>query len=318
MKRLVFAGCSFTHSGDSWAYSSRPLIFDTDELIPANYNLHVRREYMASNFSLNIVQSQHRKYLHKYGTELELLNPETFWNDSHPLPWDEYEINIFGMGSNSNTNTARAVMHFIENYSHTIDTVVFQISGFARRELYTSDKMVINNAKILGTEHNVSSFDDVTFIKHWGAIDYNEVTKEDNPDYFRKSAALFYSKIFEPEEYHIRAIESLQSLTNFCIANNIKFGYFHGWDNYPKSEWDYDDQKRDNDTRNFPSKYFEKKYNKYVKPYLLSNDSIISYAESNLPQTLVYDIMSNGEHGGHPCPVAHKLFWNNIVYPFVK
>jgi len=50
---------------------------------------------------------------------------------------------------------------------------------------------------------------------------------------------------------------------------------------------------------------------------LLSQDSIISYAQKHLEEKFVYDLQLNGDHGGHPCPLAHQKYWNDIVYPFV-
>lgn len=293
MRRLVFAGCSFTHSGESWAYQGQPKARPRVEEMnkePGAWANHILREQS------DLLEK-------KYGIK-DAFDPLTFWPSSHKLPEKNYEVNIFGRGSNSNTDTARCIMHFIENYEHNIDTVVMQLSGFARRELFTSSAEAMEHANTFsGYDLNVTTYDDANFIKHWGAIDYNEVLQEDPaPDSVRKASAYFYSAINEPEEYHIRAIEQLQSLTNFCKANNIKLGYFHGWDNKPKNA----------------TEYFNKKYDKYVKPYLLSHDSIISYAQKHLDEKFVYDIMAhNSEHGGHPCPLAHQRYWNEIVYPFV-
>lgn len=293
MRRMVFAGCSFTHSGDSWAYQGqpnvRPKVEETNS-IPGDWGKH-------------LVQEQGDNYAKKYGVDKSIFEPATFWANSHNLPEEQYEINIFGRGSNSNTDTARCIMHFIENYEHNIDTVVMQLSGFARRELFTSSPEAIEHANTFsGYDMNVTTYDDANFIKHWGAVNYNDVLQENPPpDSVRKASAYFYSVINEPEEYHIRAIEQLQSLTNFCKVNNITLGYFHGWDNKPENT----------------TEYFNKKYNKYVKPYLLSQDSIISYAQKHLEEKFVYDLQRNGDHGGHPCPLAHQKYWNDIVYPFV-
>jgi hypothetical protein len=293
MHRLLFAGCSFTHSGDSWAYQGqpnvRPKVEETNS-IPGDWGKH-------------LVQEQGDNYAKKYGVDKSIFEPATFWANSHNLPEEQYEINIFGRGSNSNTDTARCIMHFIENYEHNIDTVVMQLSGFARRELFTSSPEAIEHANTFsGYDMNVTTYDDANFIKHWGAVNYKDVLQENPPpDSVRKASAYFYSVINEPEEYHIRAIEQLQSLTNFCKVNNITLGYFHGWDNKPENT----------------TEYFNKKYNKYVKPYLLSQDSIISYAQKHLEEKFVYDLQLNGDHGGHPCPLAHQKYWNDIVYPFV-
>ena len=293
MNRLVFAGCSFTHSGDSWAYQPQPKNTPHVEVI----------EEPSGHWGNHLLREQSEWVEKLYGIK-NAFDPEKFWTNSHKLPKEHYEINIFGRGSNSNTDTARCIMHFIENYKHNIDTVVMQLTGFARRELFTSNVEAIEHAVTFSNYiFNVTNYDDANFIKHWGAIDYNEVLNEEPPaDSLRKASARFYSAV-ESEEYHIRAIEQLQSLTNFCKANNIKLGYFHGWNNKPENT----------------TEYFNKKYDKYVKPYLLSQDSIISYAQKHLEEKFVYDIMThNGEHGGHPCPLAHQLYWNDIVYPFVK
>jgi len=293
MNRLVFAGCSFTHSGDSWAYQPQP-----------KNKPHVEEiEEPSGHWGNHLLREQSEWVEKLYGIKNAFV-PATFWTNSQKLPKEHYEINIFGRGSNSNTDTARCIMHFIENYEHDIDTVVMQLSGFARRELFTSNVEAMEHAVTFSDYiFNVTNYDDANFIKHWGAIDYNEVLNEEPPaDSLRKTSARFYS-VVESEEYHIRAIEQLQNLTNFCKVNNIKLAYFHGWDNKPENT----------------TEYFNKKYNKYVKPYLLSQDSIISYAQKHLEEKFVYDIMThNGEHGGHPCPLAHQLYWNDIVYPFVK
>lgn len=292
MNRLVFAGCSFTHSGESWAYQPQPKNKPHVEWI----------EQPGGDWGNHLLREQSEWIEKVYGIK-NVFDPATFWKNSHSLPEEQYEINIFGRGSNSNTDTARCIMHFIENYEHDIDTVVMQISGFARRELFTSSPEAMEHANTFsGYDMNVTTYDDANFIKHHGCIDLNEVKNEEPKDALRTASARFYS-VVESEEYHIRAIEQLQSLTNFCKVNNIKLAYFHGWDNIPE------------DT----TEYFNKKYNKYVKPYLLSQDSIISYAQTHLEEKFVYDIMThNGEHGGHPCPLAHQLYWNDIVYPFVK
>lgn len=307
MRRMVFAGCSFTHSGESWAYQGQPNVRPKVEemnSIPGDWGKH-------------LLQEQGDNYAKRYGVDKSIFEPENFWKNSKELSKDQYEINIFGRGSNSNTDTARGIMHFIENYEHDIDTVVMQLSGFSRRELFTSRQEVIDRSIVDGYGNNWTQYDDATFIKHWGAIDYNEVLQEENPCPFRKASAYFYSAINEPEEYHIRAIEQLQSLTNFCKVHNIRLGYFHGWDNKPRQDHMGDYMADYTDHTGIGTQYFEKKYDRYVKPYLLSQDSIISYAQKHLDEKFVYDLDPHGQHGGHPCPLAHQKYWNDIVYPFV-
>lgn len=308
MRRMVFAGCSFTHSGESWAYNPQP-------------NNIPRVEYINPSdggvWGKHLLLEQGDNYAKKYGVDKSIFEPENFWKNSKELSKDHYEINIFGRGSNSNTDTARCIMHFIENYEHDIDTVVMQLSGFSRRELFTSRQEVIDRSIVDNYAHNFTQYDDATFIKHWGAIDYNKVLQEEDPCPFRKASAYFYSAINEPEEYHIRAIEQLQSLTNFCKVNNIKLGFFHGWDNKPRQANMMDYNSNYLNHAGIGTEYFKKKYDKYVRPHLISNDSIISYAQKHLDEKFVFDLQNSGEHGGHPCPLAHQKYWNDIVYPFV-
>lgn len=321
MHRFVFAGCSFTHSGESWAYNPQPYIFPRVEAFMPDELPGTWGEYL--------LKEQARFLKEMYDIDSDMSDPKKHWSKSKQLPADEYEINIFGRGSNSNTDTARCIMHFIENYEHKIDTVVMQLSGFARRELFTSSEEVIKNAEEL-QDFNVTKYDDVNFVKHWGAVNYNDVKKDKCN--FRKASAYFYSAINEPEEYHIRAIEQLQSLTNFCKVNDIKLGYFHGWENYPRvgvNPQDFNTH-ASVDHVGINSQYFQKKYKKYVEPYLLSKDSIISYGYKNLDERFVIDLQmvhpdekigDTGEpvlkHCGHPSPIAHQKYWNDIVYPFV-
>ena len=312
MHRLLFAGCSFTHSGDSWAYQGqpnvRPKVEETNS-IPGDWGKH-------------LVQEQGDNYAKKYGVDKSIFEPATFWANSHNLPEEQYEINIFGRGSNSNTDTARCIMHFIENYEHNIDTVVMQLSGFARRELFTSSPEAIEHANTFsGYDMNVTTYDDANFIKHWGAVNYKDVLQENPPpDSVRKASAYFYSVINEPEEYHIRAIEQLQNLTNFCKVNNIKLAYFNGWQNYP-APMSLVDHNVDHTGLTVGTEYFNKKYDKYVRPYLLEADNLIQYADDNLERKFVFDLhrteSGDIEHGSHPSPMSHQLFWNDIVYPFV-
>ena len=309
MRRMVFAGCSFTHSGESWAYNPQP------DNIPRVENINP--DDHGGVWGKHLLLEQGDNYAKKYGVDKNIFEPENFWKNSKELSKYHYEINIFGRGSNSNTDTARCIMHFIENYEHDIDTVVMQLSGFSRRELFTSRQEVIDKCKIDDYEHNFTQYDDATFIKHWGAIDYNKVLQEDDPCAFRKASAYFYSAINEPEEYHIRAIEQLQSLTNFCKVNNIKLGFFHGWDNKPVQDHMMDYNADFSNHTGIGTEYFEKKYDKYVRPHLISNDSIISYAQKHLEEKFVFDLQRSGDHGGHPCPLAHQKYWNDIVYPFV-
>ena len=312
MHRLLFAGCSFTHNGDSWAHQGQEQLATLTEQ-------HGDDPTMWTN---QIINRQNILFNEKYKTPFTLMSYSPFFRKAKKLPKEDYEINILGKSANSNTDTARSVMHFVENYEHDIDMLVFQISGFARRELFCSNPEVLNGDFLWNDyKFHVNTYDDANFVKHWGAIDYNKVLLEDPaPDYFRKASAYFYSVVNEPEEYHIRAIEQLQNLTNFCKVNNIKLAYFHGWQNYP-APMSLVDHNVDHTGLTVGTEYFNKKYDKYVRPYLLEADNLIQYADDNMERKFVFDLhrteSGDIEHGSHPSPMSHQLFWNDIVYPFV-
>jgi hypothetical protein len=109
---------------------------------------------------------------------------------------------------------------------------------------------------------------------------------------------IYFEKITEyaNEEYMVHSIEALQNLTTFSKAHNITLKYFHGWDNF-----DYDNR----------SEYIKKKYNTYVLPNLLTETTIIDYAKHILHPNDVFQY-----NDLHPSTLAHRMFWNDIVYPF--
>ena len=75
MNRLVFAGCSFTHSGDSWAYQPQPNNTPHVEVIDepgGHWGNHLLRE-----------QSEWVEKL--YGIK-NAFDTATFWTNSHKLP----------------------------------------------------------------------------------------------------------------------------------------------------------------------------------------------------------------------------------------
>jgi len=269
MKDLIFSGCSFTENYETWAHMVHSIFeYDLDDDLV---------EHMCINQKINI---------------------DTFYQDVNQLSSDQYRANVIAESSGSNSMIVRRLIHFIENYPHDIDTIIFQITGFDRRELLISDHDIINQTYTDCNDGTGVQVDDLIYLKQdTPSCVFSNVVKEDPPaDYVRKTAAYFYSKVHEPWEYRVRNIEALQMLTIFCLAHSIRLAYFHGWNNYPIET----------------SSYFDKKYQRYVKPYLLPQECLWDYVKTAIPLDKV-----RGPDGGHPSAIAHKAYWNDVVYPFI-
>lgn len=269
MKHLVFSGCSFTENFESWA--------------------HMPISTLATNIALSKVDwwsTQHK------------IDFNAAYNGANSLSPEKYTSNIIAESSGSNVLIVRKLIHFIEHYDHNIDTIIFQITGFDRRELLISDQTIIEQTHTDCNDGEGVRIDDLTYLKQDTPSCNYAVVKDENPapNYVRKLAAYFYSTVHEPWEYRVRNIEALQMLTIFCLAHSIRIAYFHGWNNYPIET----------------SSYFDKKYQRYVKPYLLSESCLLDYANNTLNKNKVL-----GPDGGHPSISAHKKYWNDVVYPFI-
>ena len=267
MKHLIFSGCSFTDNLESWAHmSNSSFIFDNEE--------------------------------DRWWFELHNTDFNTAYMGASKLSDEIYSSTVIAESSGSNTLIVRRLIHFIENCTCDVDTIIFQITGFERRELLISDQQVIKQTYTDCNGGKGVQIGDLSYIKQDGtSYLYSKVIKENPaPDYVRKTSAYFYSKIHEPEDYRVKNIDALQMLTMFCSANSIRLAYFHGWDNYPIG----------------PSRYFNQKYEKYVKPYLLPVSNLLQYAASTLPKNKIF-----APDGSHPSIFAHKKYWNDVVYPFI-
>ena len=215
MKNLIFAGCSFTHAPDSWAHCSNPWR-DESGMDPAaqadiekQTNAYTRTEHSANRPGETHVEKMYAQRLTAYTPDKIIdFKPEHIWDGVKKLPKDQFSINILGSGANSNTDIARNVIHFIENFSGEVDTCIFQITAFQRQTKFVEWVDV----DPLDTCFVHTHYDDICFEKLQNAVETDE------------------------DEWNgIEAIEALQNLTTFCQANNIVIKYFHGWDNLPST-----------------------------------------------------------------------------------
>jgi len=309
MRHVIFAGCSFTHSGDSWAYCSRPATaapiddgYLTLDEVDLNGVMLFSTDYDLTNFTLTNQAALHKKHYGYHDPQYESVN---FIKSCKLLPVEKYRICFAGNGGASNPLISRAVIDYIDNSKTPVDTIVFQITGFARKEVLVKDKDIIEKT-IKRNMNDVSVIDGVSYAKHSADLNYGIVKSENDGDIFRRHCANFYSFAAEAEDFHIKTLDHLQLLTQYCELHNIKLGYFHGWDNLPSDLSDYS----------------MKKYKKYVLPYLITDENIFSHYNKTHPDKIHVDLEVNasGETylGTHPNALAHRQFWNDIVEPFVR
>jgi len=312
MRHLVFGGCSFTHSGDSWAYCARPLayepIYDSDGSLD-HFGLNAcglgdPAKCPNPRTTQDPLRMQRKWHTQYHGVDDPEYDSLAFIQKCKMLNVDQYRICFAGEGSASNSLSARAVINYLENHSD-VDTVVYQITGFARREVLTLNQHDLDITIRERSEYDIYRLGEITYIKQSGDINVQMVEREESKDKLRIYSAYYADYCADINEYYIRALDQLQILSQYCKLNNIKLGYFHGWDNLP-TDW---------------LNYCQAKYDRYVKPYLITNENIIDYYTKKYPDKTPYDFdeMANEVSiGSHPHAFAHREFWNDLVYPFVK
>ena len=312
MRHVLFGGCSFTHSGDSWAHCARPLIYEPifdgpEQLDHFGINactLDVRGGSLRT--TLDRLEGQRKLYNQYYNCDEPEYDPTTFVRKCKVLDVDQYRICFAGEGAASNSLSARAVINYLEKHSD-VDTVVYQITGFARREVLTLNQRDLDITIRERTEYDIYRLGEITYIKQPGDITVQMVESEESEDKLRIYSAYYSDYCADINEYYIRALDQLQILSQYCKLNNIKLGYFHGWDNLP-TDW---------------LNYCQTKYDRYVKPYLITNENILDYYRKKYPNKTPRDLEYAQDFtklilGNHPHPLAHRQFWNDIVEPFVR
>ena len=276
MIRLAFSGCSFTHAPDSWAHVSNPWVHleGNKEEIEKRTNSYTHVECSGNVFqSLEHVEQQYKQRCDAYGIgKTANFHPDIIFNDAKLLDPSQYEINILASGANSNADNVRRMIYFIENSADKIDAIIFQITSVNRMT-----SLLEPNEKYKSTpdeHHQWSFYDDIVFEKQ----------------------IHFHERHTQHCAMEVESVESLQYLTMFAKANNIKLKFFHGWDNfaYPGS-----------------MDYVTRKYDMYVRPNLLTEDDILNYASKFLKPRDVFQYQD-----AHPSTLSHILWWNDVIHPF--
>ena len=280
MIRLAFSGCSFTHAPDSWAHVSHPWVYPegNKEEIEKRNNSYTRIDFQGDvSWALDHVKEQYQQRHHAYGSQkTKNFHPDIIFKGAKVLHPSQYEINILASGANSNADNVRRIIYFIENYADKIDAIVFQITSVSRMTsiLEPNQKHKYNPGAQPPGYNQWSVYDDIIFEKQ---LHFNET--------LNKVSAM-----------EVESIESLQYLSMFAKANNIKLKFFHGWDNfdYPCS-----------------MDYVTRKYDMYVRPNLLTEDDIPNYASKILKPRDVFQYQDS-----HPSTLSHILWWNDVIHPF--
>lgn len=285
MKKVIFTGCSFTHAPDSWAHLSNPWI----------------HEQSAEGFNPNLKQ-QKEKEMNSY-THIEFR--ETTQTKDHLEEQYLERCKVYG-----EEKSFKFQPHKILNGVQRLPSEHYQIHILGSG----ANSNIDNVRKVIHFVENDIDYVDTIIFQITSDNRANAFRKFDkglepttNPSIehefsFTKYDDIWFEKINEVENKliasRIYSIESLQQLTLFAKANNITLKFFHGWDNFDK---------------NNAFEYVIKKYKKYVEPNLLTDTNIIDYATNFCaPQ----DVFQHNDL--HPSSLSHKLFWNNVIYPFLK
>lgn len=337
LKTFIFGGCSFTHAADSWAWNQYPRSRVTEQedkkYPPYLVNWDEERAYVGQfdgqkfinpdllrmdNGGDDKLEKFSQYHSAAYDSDLK-IDPEEFWSNSKKL--DNCKVHVQGHGATSPSGSIRKIMYQVHNSDEKIDAIVFQISGMRRSEN-------IVGPLVMGLETRIDSLfiDDLQFIKIWDAVGYLSTKEKHSRSEYHKTL----KQLMELSEggYGFQAMltnmEALMTLTLFCKANNIKLGYFHGWNNFKRNV-------DDNFAHGIPGEWIgadsnpqhiDDLYEKYVSPYLIGPDIYTHFYEKTKRADLMLDgdvDLKTGEaiQGGHPSPYAHQTYWNDIVYPFL-
>tara|TARA_B100000927_G_scaffold290450_1_gene289336 strand:- start:959 stop:1798 length:840 start_codon:yes stop_codon:yes gene_type:complete len=277
MKKIVFTGCSFTHAPDSWAHVSNPWIY-TDE-------------------SKDEIQKRNNSFTH-----VEFL--ETFQTIERYE--QQYKIRCEKFGEEKSVNfkpenllngvkklpKEEYQIHILASGGNSNIDNVRKIIHFYENDVDDIDTIIFQ----ITVDNRANLFRDYALNDSRNFI----YRAKDHAFWYTKHDDVWFEKMHRIKNGHegpVLSIEALQHLVFFAKANNIKLKFFHGWDNF-------------NGHSHF--KYISKKYYRHVTPNLLTDSNIIDYAKTRLAPNDVF------QHDDlHPSSVSQKLFWNEVVYPYL-
>ena len=277
--KIYTAGCSFTHSTNSWAHCDnvRNLAIDN------KHYLQDRR-----------FEEEHSYYQDRPATA------EQFSELGFKVPNATY-TNLSSGGSSPAFQVEKFI-HFVQTKNKP-DVCLFQVSGLTRK-VCVLDRLLSDNI-IEEIKTQVELFGGKTYI-HFGMylnIKHLYETQLQSKELRQEiySNGKNFLKI-KPSEVIDENLTSLKRLVIFCKGNNIKLGMFEGWsegDSGQGDDWEFSD--------------YAKRTRKEIHQNYITLDSIMGYAKRNLKQNEWYDLPTSD----HPSSLAHLLFWNSQIYPWI-
>lgn len=276
--KIYTAGCSFTHSTNSWAHCDNVRNLTVDH----SADLQDRR-----------FEEEHSYYQDRPATA------EQFSELGFKVPNATY-TNLSSGGSSPAFQVER-FLHEIKTQGKP-DVLLFQVSGLTRK-FCKVDRLLPNN--LIGeVKHQTEMFGGKTYF-HFGAY-LNIKDFYDRIESVQLKEEIF-SSVKEllnltPSEVIDENLTALKHLATFCQHNKIKLGMFEGWtegDSGQGDDWEFSD--------------YAKRTRKEIHQNYITLDSIMGYAKRNLKQNEWHDLPTSD----HPSSLAHLLFWNSQIHPWI-
>lgn len=201
-------------------------------------------------------------------------------------------------GGSSPAFQVEKFIHYVQTEGKP-DVCLFQVSGLTRKVCVLHNNLFAEEIK-----NQSEIFGNKTYI-HFGTY-LNIKDFYDNLSSKEIKGAMFDSvKDFlklTPREVIDENLTALKRLVIFCKENNIILGMFEGWtegDSGEGVDWELSD--------------FAKETRKEIQQKYITLESILGYAKRNLKQNEWHDLPTSD----HPSSLAHLLFWNSQIYPWV-
>lgn len=277
--KIYTSGCSFTHSTNSWAHC--------DDV----RNLAIDNKPYLQDFRF---EEEHRHYSDRPATA------EQFSKLGNKVPNAKYKN--LSSGGSSPAFQVDKFLHQVQTNGKP-DVLLFQVSGLTRK-VCVLDRLLREDV-IEEIKTQVEMFGGKTYF-HIGMylnIKYLYETQLQSKELRQEifSNVKDFLKI-TPSEVIDENLTALKYLVTFCKTNKIKLGMFEGWtegDSGEGADWEFSD--------------YAKETRKEIQQNYITLESIMGYAKRNLPENQWHDLPTSD----HPSSLAHLLFWNSQIHPWI-
>jgi hypothetical protein len=277
--KIYTSGCSFTHSTNSWAHCDdvRNLAIDHN-----NYLQDARFE------------EENKHYPDRPATA------EQFSKLGNKVPNATY-TNLSSGGSSPAFQVDK-FLNEIQTHGKP-DVLLFQVSGLTRK-VCVLDRLLPDNI-IEEIKTQVEMFGGKTYIHYGMYLNIKHLYQEQlQSKELRQEIHSNVKDILKltPSEVIDENLTALKHLVTYCKTNKIKLGMFEGWSEGSVGEgadWDFSD--------------YAKEIRKEIQQHYISSHSIMGYAKRTLPQNQWHDLPTSD----HPSSLAHLLFWNSQIHPWI-